>query len=499
VNLRRGLVRLAGAQPDLAERSGDLTKQAAMGGVLLSTALVAGVSAFFALEDTLRLPWPAAAAAAAVWAGVILNLDRMLIVSMNGLRGARLKVAAAVPRLLLAVVIGTVISTPLTLRIFQPEIDAQLTVMHAQQVAESKDVLAKAYAEIPDLQRQVDRLQAIISGQQRPEVSDDPDVKAAQAAYDTAEKRYEDAQANAQCELNGSCGTHRPGVGDAYQQAQATANAAKQKAAEAKASLDDKQRSAGARLAAAASQQVDDARKQLPDVQSRLATEQAAKQAAEQTASIADNADDGLLSRLEALENLSSGHPMAVLTHLMLFLLFLSIELLPVVIKLLSMLGPPSAYDSLLAQRADHVKKLERMELSDQRQRAEAQARAQREVAEHHLAEQTASAKQAATKLVGQQAKIADKAVDTWAVLANKRVDAELDRWIQANAGPVPPVNGHPQAPTLPGVRFHAASPGPTDTRSAAAPTTRWDDEPTVRLPRPDGWSLPAGPNPTQP
>lgn len=501
MNVRKGLASLAGAQPDLAERSGDLTKQAAMGGVLLSTALVAGVSAFFALDDTLRLPWPAAAVAAAVWAGVILNLDRMLIVSMNGLRGARLKLLAAVPRLMLALVIGTVISTPLTLRIFQPEINAELTVMHAEQVAQSKDVLAKAYAEIPGLRNEVARLQAIISGQVRPVVSDDPDVKAAQATYDAAEKTYEDAQANAQCELNGSCGTHRPGVGDAYQQAQATADAAKRKAAEAKAALDDKQKSAGARLAAAASQQADDARKQLPDVQSRLATAQAAEQAAEQASRIADDADDGLLSRLEALERLSAGHPMAVFTHLMLFLLFLSIELLPVLIKLLSMLGPPSAYDSLIAQQGEHVKEIERMELEDKRQRARAQAQAQRDVADHHLAEQTASAKQAATKLVEIQGKIAGKAVDTWAELANRRVDAELDQWIQANAVRTPPANGHPIPQTpLHGMPAHAPWPGPGNPPSGAATTPRqWrDDEQTVRLPRTNGWSQHSTPNTTR-
>ena len=94
---RTMLALIAGARPELAEQSGDLTKQAAMGGVLCSTALVAGVSAFFALSDTLRLAWPAALGASLMWALVILNLDRMLIVSMNGMRGMKLKLAAACP------------------------------------------------------------------------------------------------------------------------------------------------------------------------------------------------------------------------------------------------------------------------------------------------------------------------------------------------------------------------------------------------------------------
>lgn len=471
---RTMLALIAGARPELAEQSGDLTKQAAMGGVLCSTALVAGVSAFFALSDTLHLAWPAALGASLVWALVILNLDRMLIVSMNGMHDLKLKLAAAVPRLVLAVVIGAVVSTPLTLRIFAPEIDAQLQIMHAQQIGTTSNTLNSAYADIPSLQNQVANLQAIISGKQHPAISDDPDVKSAQAAYDAAEQDYQNAQNLAQCELNGTCGSDHAGDGQAYRLQQATADADKQKADGANRALQAAQSKASSNLAATTARQVADARQQLPTVQNKLAVEQAEKQAADQEAVAADNANSGLLSQLQALDTITANHPIALIAHLMLFLLFLLIELLPVVVKLLSTLGPPSAYDDLIAQQEAHVKQAKRRELEEERRRVEARAQAQREVADHQLADQVKRAKQATAQLAEVQAKIASKSIETWAELAKSRVDKELNRWIVANS-----------PPNLP--------PDPRPTRRPAQHWTNPDlDEQTVEIPR-HALQLPTG------
>jgi hypothetical protein len=486
---RTMLALIAGARPELAEQSGDLTKQAAMGGVLCSTALVAGVSAFFALSDTLRLAWPAALGASLMWALVILNLDRMLIVSMNGMRGLKLKLAAAVPRLVLAVVIGAVVSTPLTLRIFAPEIDAQLQIMHAQQIGTTTSTLNSTYADIPNLQTQVAGLQAIVSGKQRPAISDDPDVKSAQAAYDSAEQDYQSAQKLAQCELNGTCGSDHAGDGQAYRLQQATADADKQKADGASRALQAAQAKANGNLAATTARQVADARQQLPAVQGKLAVEQAEKQAADQAAVAADNANSGLLSQLQALDTITANHPIALVAHVMLFLLFLLIELLPVLVKLLSTLGPPSAYDDLIAQQEAHVKQAKRRELDDERRRIEAQAQAQQEVAEHQLAAQVESAKQATEQLVEVQAKIASKSIEVWADLAKSRVDTELDRWIVANSPPRLPPDPHATQPVanryLPRPNGGAAF-SPAGQWPRARPSYLDSDEQTVELPRRD-------------
>src|SRR3712207_3957071 len=112
------LARLAGAQLDVLRRARtDRVKYTAMGGVLLTTAVVAGVSATFALNTAVGLPITVAAVAGVLWGVVIFNLDRMLIVSITRQSGWLRNLLTAVPRLLLAIVIGSIISVPLVLRI----------------------------------------------------------------------------------------------------------------------------------------------------------------------------------------------------------------------------------------------------------------------------------------------------------------------------------------------------------------------------------------------
>ncbi len=85
------------------------------------------ISMWFALSSALSINGILAIPVAVFWGLVIMGIDRWLITSMP-IDGSR-KFAMAVPRVLLAVLLGTLISTPLVLRIFQSEINAQMAVM----------------------------------------------------------------------------------------------------------------------------------------------------------------------------------------------------------------------------------------------------------------------------------------------------------------------------------------------------------------------------------
>src|SRR3954454_17767768 len=61
--------------------------------------------------------------------------------------------------------------------------------------------------------------------------------------------------------------------------------------------------------------------------------------------------DDGILIRLEALSRLGEENTTLAIAHYMLALLFICIELLPVLMKVLLNFGPPTAYDRLTALR----------------------------------------------------------------------------------------------------------------------------------------------------
>jgi Domain of unknown function (DUF4407) len=362
----------------------------ALGGVLLSTGGLAVLSASFAVHMALGAWWPVALLIGLGWGVVIVNLDRMLLVGMahdaSWLRNA----AMAIPRIGLAVVLGTVISTPLTLQIFAKEIDATMVTMQAEAADEFTTELAAdaRYAPIPGLQEKVAAEQAVLAGGGSADPSTDSRVKAAQAdrdakqaAYEAAQSRSADLDARAQCELDGSCGSGTPGEGDAYN---AAAAAAAQQAAvrdAAKADLD----AADADLKQAQSSAEQDAevadQRSVAQAQAGLVTDQAdldrltAARNAEQAAFEAQNQQStGILARLEAMSRLSDARPLLGTAHLMLFLLFLSVEVLPVLTKVLLNFAEPVAYDTLLKVRDDEEVEAEQIRVDGRRRAQQARA-----------------------------------------------------------------------------------------------------------------------------
>src|SRR5687768_9331685 len=165
---RRGLlIWLSGADPDTLSRSPrEKRKYSGLGGVVLTTACMAGLSAGFALHSGVRAPLVVAVVIALLWALAIANLDRWLVAAAGRRELWWQNLATLVPRVLLALVIGAVVSTPLVLWIFQREIQAQLTV--TQQVErntyEQKLRTDARFAVIPDLQAEVTRLQQVAAG-----------------------------------------------------------------------------------------------------------------------------------------------------------------------------------------------------------------------------------------------------------------------------------------------------------------------------------------------
>lgn len=423
---RRSLAVLAGARPEiLAKAKGDLTKHAVMGGVLLSTAGLAAVSAVFALRSTLGVPLLAAVLCGLVWFVIILNLDRLLVVTLNTAAGWQ-AFWVAVPRFLMAAVIGTIVATPLTLQIFHQEIEAELQNMHAELIIESQGKLDKAYKQINDLRQQEKELQDAIAGRSPDAVSADPDVRAAQSEYDSAQAAYLEAQKQAQCELNGACGTGTPGVGTAYRTAQATADQAKRTADDAAAKLDAAKTAAEARIRKSSAAAASDAKQKLGGVQRDLAVAQDNKRRAEAESQDAAENSTGLLARLEALDRVTSGHATAQAAKWSLSALFFLIEVLPVVSKLLMMVGKRTVYDRMLARHDDDI--------DDEDEQKSAAAKA---LVRYRIAAQTKAGQDRVDQLVAAQGSISAAAIQTWADLARLRADEQLDDWYRQHVGPV--------------------------------------------------------------
>src|SRR3954454_1387185 len=121
---------LAGARGDILEVApGARPRFVALGGVLLSTGGLAVLSAAFAVHMALGVWWPFALLVGLGWGTVIVNLDRMLLVGMAHDASLKRNLLMAVPRVGLALVLGVVVATPLTLQVFHKEIDTEIVTM----------------------------------------------------------------------------------------------------------------------------------------------------------------------------------------------------------------------------------------------------------------------------------------------------------------------------------------------------------------------------------
>src|SRR3954454_2990380 len=121
-----GLAVLAGARPDVpAAAPGGRARVQAAGGGLLHTRRQGAVSAAFAVHMALGVWWPFALLVGLGWGTVVVNLDRMLLVGMAHDASLKRNLVMTVPRVGLALVLGVVVATPLTLQVFHKEIDTE--------------------------------------------------------------------------------------------------------------------------------------------------------------------------------------------------------------------------------------------------------------------------------------------------------------------------------------------------------------------------------------
>lgn len=121
----------------------DRVKYQGIGGIVLATAVLAfssGSYAFYtvfspkvetALSQDVHLPTVVQSMAAGlVWALIIFNIDRFIVSSTGKGDGSDTitwtQFSKAIPRIIMAIIIGVCISAPLEIRILKPEIEAQL-------------------------------------------------------------------------------------------------------------------------------------------------------------------------------------------------------------------------------------------------------------------------------------------------------------------------------------------------------------------------------------
>ncbi|MBL7790214.1 MAG: DUF4407 domain-containing protein [Chitinophagales bacterium] len=141
------LIYCAGSNFSLIRKSpSEISKHVGIGGVIFFTGLLAALSsgyAFYTIFDSKVF----ATLFGIIWGLMIFNLDRFIVTSMRKSGTAFRQFFMALPRMILAGVLGIVIAKPLELKIFEKEIDKQLNVIINRNKAKLQKEIKSRYDE----------------------------------------------------------------------------------------------------------------------------------------------------------------------------------------------------------------------------------------------------------------------------------------------------------------------------------------------------------------
>ncbi|XVQ86816.1 DUF4407 domain-containing protein [Microbispora siamensis] len=352
--MRRFLIALSGARPEVLERCPtEYGKFEGIGGAVLTTAVLAVVSMTFALNSALGVNIVLAVLAALVWGLMILSLDRWLVSTMRA--DAPRRWPLAVPRVLMALLLGFVISTPLVLQIFRSEIDAQI-VQIKQQRADAfaaRQQQGNVGKDVGQLRKEVADLEKVISsgGDVPINTEQDPNVKALTAERARQQKLADKHYGEWQCQLYGGPSCPKKGDGPLAQDSRRAYEKDKRRIDLINRQIEDRKRELSANSEEAKQARLTSAQDALPKAKAQL--DAGIKRQADLQASFdAENmATNGLLIRIQALNEVTGKDSSLGVTRLLLFLLFLLIECLPVTIKLMQR---PGNYEKVLALAEKH-------------------------------------------------------------------------------------------------------------------------------------------------
>jgi len=365
---------LGGAEPAvLAQVPSARGRFVQMAAVLLTTASLAVVSMTFALHDGVKLPLPVVVPFGLLWGVVILNIDRYLVISMGSIRDRGRLLWMGLPRLGMAIILALVISTPLVLRVFASDIQTELYTMRLELSKQQQNLEAgsKEALQANQIAGQIQADKSVLAGSVPGKFSS-PALQADQQTVSSLQAQEAQAQHTAEvayrayvCEYaglrcHGASGV--PGGGNLtsarfhqWRQDVSALNSIKQKLQSAtnaeSAAENSVKQSKSAALAKAQAQ----ARAALPGLEKQYNSLEAFLRRESAQGTDLNGKNTGILAQVHALSNLDSRDPALLFTHLLVAALFFMIELLPVVVKILTNLGPISAYDVVLTARDEEV------------------------------------------------------------------------------------------------------------------------------------------------
>jgi hypothetical protein len=367
--IKRFLIFASGARPEiLAQCPTDEATHLGLGGTVIATSLLSAISMIFAMTNALQLGIFESLVAGLLWGLIIFNLDRWLIVSQKRLASAWKQWVNVIPRVIVALLLGFVISEPLIHQLFRSELDLKTDVILAETMAEDLDNLdasTKEFVKKQEIRKtELADTSNISIGS---ESSLRTEIEKLQKEIDDAQAAYNTSQTELTTEIEGISATGRAGCGQACAVKQQVRDQKLEALNQVKERNDPRVAEKRSLLDVALAEN-DAKRKELEaarvieTAKVQEAIDNRVKKAAEDREKIESNEGTGLLADIDALHTLEGESGGIFAAHYLLLLLFVALDTIPVIGKTLILTGPKRPYE-LVCDAIDNRTKMEAEQL----------------------------------------------------------------------------------------------------------------------------------------
>lgn len=381
------------------------SKYYGIGGTIVFTALMASFAGGYAFYTAFKDP-ALSVFFGLFWGALIFNLDRYIVSSFgvgDGKRTiSRQEVLEAAPRLLMAALLGFVIATPLELKLFEGEIEAQIQ----QKIAIAQGFIDKRYEssnspQIAGWRSQVNSIE----------------TEFAKRAQDEARKRQEYLHADSlqRAEWVGGGVSGHVGKGPLWSELDSLAKVLK---AEYDVLRLDNQAQQGK------------VRDQVDALNTKIKTEEAKLLADRQKHLAEEDKSRGLMGRLEALGELTQRSAAIWWAKWLITLLFIFVEIAPVLFKMMTERGP---YDDIVEQKKYEVLLNQQLRRSRLNEDANATLKANRNNQEAFLQAEMLKNREMLQLIVEAQKEIAAEAIKAWKEEQKGKMKDNVSSYIKTN------------------------------------------------------------------
>lgn len=407
----------------------EYAKYAGIGGTILFTALMAMLSGGYAFYTIFQNTLPACLFGA-FWGLLIFNLDRFMVNTMysDGKHTiSREEFFGGLPRLILAIFLGVVISVPIELRIFDDKIQAQMLIDQGKVSEEVKKANLELYnerdeidAQIAQKESKIDELNASVS-------------KEFSSRLDQLQKDILDAEDKLYNEIFGIGATKKAGDGPAAQ-------VLRQQVERLKAERDHLKAEQEA-TTQANNKAIDQYKLDIEDLKRQKAVLNELILQKEKEMEKATAALDGFTARLKAMSSITSpkekeNRPLFI-ARMMIMLLFIAIEIIPTLFKMMMTAGP---YDNMLRAMMYRTRLLSEKQISDVDSQVNSEIQISVQKNANRVEAEIRANKEVLDRIALAQAELLQEAIDAWREQELAKIRANPSEYIRTNMSDTDPI-----------------------------------------------------------